>query len=652
MEIKKKLRFFGKGMEINRKSYGLFAYLLFGVTVTIMLFSYSNLDVTVPYFIKPNSTNSPGVLSALFNLSLVQLLDQHLKFLVRNSKCAIPDLDIWDVQVKPLISKLSYFFCTKDRLLTYIVKENNETKIKIDTSAKCYKKEVECCASTINRVTENDFSLSRCEKFKEELSVNSSVFVKCYNRKSKKTMYKNVHAIINPKDVYQKMKDSKFSNGTVNPLSVLIISIDSVSRMHSHRALPETRKFLEKNGWIELMGYNKVGENTFPNVMAILTGLNESASYKDCNPTKLGCLDKCNMVWYDYRKLGYITAYAEDQMSSSTFNYHKKGFENPPTDYYFRPYMIAAEKELKAVWKDGMVYCTGPETSGERILNIAKDFISTFRENPYFGLFWMNTFSHNALNSVSRMDAKLKTFLSEISNNKSLDNTITIFLSDHGMRFGDIRYTRAGWYEDKLPFFFIRLPPWFKNKFANEYSSLRQNINRLTTPFDLHQTLKHILVLSGKNYTSEPGISCPDCRSLFTPVPQDRSCDDAGIPRTWCTCYHAKEMDTEEPIVQLAGKYIVDVIENWKKNAGTEAEKCETFTLSKVITALAFTTENYMYVGIKTSPEAIFEAPVVVKGNKTHPQLETSIDHILRIDFYGKQTCTHELEIKKRCVCK
>lgn len=56
-----------------------------------------------------------------------------------------------------------------------------------------------------------------------------------------------------------------------------------------------------------------------------------------------GKLDNCSLVWYDFRKFGRVIAYVEDIAEMGTFQYRKKGFSKPPTDYYFRPYVIASD---------------------------------------------------------------------------------------------------------------------------------------------------------------------------------------------------------------------------------------------------------------------------------------------------------------------
>ncbi|KAG5892622.1 hypothetical protein JTB14_019711 [Gonioctena quinquepunctata] len=134
------------------------------------------------------------------------------------------------------------------------------------------------------------------------------------------------------------------------------------------------------------------------------------------------------------------------------------------------------------------------------------------------------------------MDDKVKDLLEYLSDSGVTERSIVIFLSDHGMRFGDIRQTDTGWLEERLPFIYVSFPKWFQQSFPKEYDAFKNNTYKLTCPYDLHMTLKHILVLSGYNYTVTPSESCPKCKSLFEDIDSERSCEDAGIAQHWCTC--------------------------------------------------------------------------------------------------------------------
>lgn len=144
------------------------------------------------------------------------------------------------------------------------------------------------------------------------------------------SIYRNVHAVLNPEKVKGRYNNSEtgsindsYLNSPGRELSVLMLGIDSVSRLNFHRSMPLLSEFFKERNWLELKGYNKMGDNTFPNLMAFLTGMNPSDAYSKCHPKKPYGLDNCSIIWYNFRDNGYVTAYGEDHESIGTFNYLK-----------------------------------------------------------------------------------------------------------------------------------------------------------------------------------------------------------------------------------------------------------------------------------------------------------------------------------------
>lgn len=217
--------------------------------------------------------------------------------------------------------------------------------------------------------------------------------------------------------------------------------------------------------------------------MAILVGYNSTLAYNVCQPTVPGKLESCPFIWQNFRDAGYVTAYGEDEAAISTFNYHKTGFVNPPTDFYLRPYMLAAERNLHVRRKHSLTLCLGYKHSTDHIYDYALDFATTYKDDPSFGLFWTNTFSHNDISDPSSMDAKMKTYLVELETRGILNNSMVVFFSDHGLRFGPVRHLVTGWLEERLPFIFIWLPEWFKIEHPDVVEALKINRNRLTNPY-------------------------------------------------------------------------------------------------------------------------------------------------------------------------
>lgn len=112
-------------------------------------------------------------------------------------------------------------------------------------------------------------SLSKCQYFEQSFELGVGVefiLVQCKGSHSKdvekkkaKTVYSNAHAVVRRKPQLQKVFDSfKTLYPTDHPLSVLMIGIDSVSRLNLIRAMPNTAQHLYDTGWFELKGYNKV----------------------------------------------------------------------------------------------------------------------------------------------------------------------------------------------------------------------------------------------------------------------------------------------------------------------------------------------------------------------------------------------------------
>lgn len=117
--------------------------------------------------------------------------------------------------------------------------------------------------------------------------------------KLKSTVYKDIHAMVIDKG------QRRFRNADIpNKPSVLIISIDSLSRLNLIRSMPITYRLLETHGFMSLEGYTKVADNTFPNVVPILTGMFVNQMTKRCWKSPNDEMDKCPFLWKDFKERG------------------------------------------------------------------------------------------------------------------------------------------------------------------------------------------------------------------------------------------------------------------------------------------------------------------------------------------------------------
>ncbi|KAJ8921408.1 hypothetical protein NQ315_003026 [Exocentrus adspersus] len=578
------------------------------------------------------------------------------RYLVNTSTCKIPDVDPFNEEVNKYVRKEEYSNCSKLPLLTYIDKSNGLATLKINTSLlPLYSSfKVTCCYSKIYRInyfnkSDNEIRYSPCTEIHEETTLTYP-FVKVECSTFYKTVYSNCHATVIPSRTRKYIKEDRQSR-----YSVLLVGIDSISKLNLRRTMPKTYSYLKEN-FHNLKGYNKVEDNTFPNLMAILTGQSRAQLRKSCGDNVK--INNCDIIWDKFRMLGYITAYAEDQINIGTFNYDRPGFRDPPTTYYYRPYLVAAEK-LGKTYRKGMTYCAGPETSGERVLDIAKDFSVSFKDVPSFGLFWMNSFSHDDINLPSVMDERVLGFLNDTKFKDSLRDTIMIFFSDHGFRFGDIRYTHTGWLEERLPFIYFYIPDSFKDRFKDKYDSFKVNTGRLTTPYDLYLTLEDVLEMGNKTYKGKNSTGCPNCRSLFTEMEANRTCKEAAIDQHWCTCTGHDYINPKHRSVREVAQYVVEEINSFVKGF-KEGAACAKYSVRNVVSAgmsKSYLNEmnetvRYFLVILETTPNAMFEATVeahVLMHNNSFKLL----GDISRINRYKDNSyCVKKGALKKYCYCE
>lgn len=159
--------------------------------------------------------------------------------------------------------------------------------------------------------------------------------------------------------------------------------------------------------------------------------------HRGCDPTSYSFLDNCNFVWKEFKHAGYVTLYAEDQKHLATFNIHHKGFKDPPTDHYFRPFVLAAENKLKVLKKGILNMCLGSSIYIDHIFIYIQKLLSIHEPDPFFGIAYVNSLSDKQLSSSPVLDKRIATQFLNIFFETSSNDTIFIVFSDSGTRFED-----------------------------------------------------------------------------------------------------------------------------------------------------------------------------------------------------------------------
>jgi len=183
----------------------------------------------------------------------------------------------------------------------------------------------------------------------------------------------------------------------------------------------------------------------------------------------------------------------------------------------------------------------------------AANTTSTSKRRPIFAYTFFFGLTHSDMNQAEFMDHLLERFFRSLHESGNLDNTAVVLYSDHGLRYGESRgYTRMGWYEENLPMLLIAMPASFKRRHAEMMETLRSNQNKLTTPFDLHETVRR-LVDPGKPYNDADRIAHSRRGvSLFDVTLGDRTCKDASIASTYCECQLSRSHQVDVKSTQVS----------------------------------------------------------------------------------------------------
>ncbi|XP_018021108.1 uncharacterized protein LOC108677402 isoform X2 [Hyalella azteca] len=609
----------------------------------------------------------------------------HLGYLIDTPSCRMPDYDPYDVSIKKFIKKPFKMVCNPENLSPFTFTEGFRIKINEDPKLMAHYDvtldSLSCCVHEITRTTQsfkkfdadcdNKYKTSKCHLIvngsSAEVATDGAFVVCSKNNSISKPFYKNVHYFFHTEKIRDKIAAHKerLESSEALPLNFILMGIDSTSRQNLRRFFPETFKFLSDDpSTLDFMGYNKVADNTDVNVSPVIMGnrAEDLMSFKlDCYKKQKANFDSCPFIWKNFSAQGYATVYSEDAPSMGLYHFNKIGFVQPPVDFYARPYMLLSEKEIghpKDVYNH---YCYGLQASTEVVYDqIMRALDNLSDQVPVFGYFWSATYTHGSNQNAAPLDKPTLRFLEKFTQSPHRNNTILLFFSDHGLRFGDIRSTYLGALEERLPFVTMLFPPWFKDEFPETWRNLLTNQRRLTNNYDLHSTLLDILH-GAYNASLDLKTLAGRGQSLFLEVPTNRTCESIHIPWHYCACQSSLPANTQNSDVKQAAQVLTQAINKLIE----KHPECSRLEIKEIISAREYLNHEKFGEGtvkkklekwttysvmIETTPGGgHFEGSVVKGHNKSWKVLED----ISRINLYGNQsTCIEDTELKKICHCR
>lgn len=612
-----------------------------------------------------------NIISSTWKRRRYDLINSEDSFTIKTEGCTIPGLNPFAEDIKQFVEipkTIKPCYQSNISLL-----DNNDTHIWINKFNLLYynvplnNHNVTCCYKSFYRPlaivdiysmdVDDRVKYESCIEFTSEIEVmNEFVRVTCNYKEN--VIYEQFF-LFTPKKLFVSFKD-EFSETAQNQtaFNIIILGIDAISRLNFYRTMPKTLTYLKKKGAVEFYGYNKVGDNTFPNLTPMLLGMKDSDLKKTCWPNTRATFDNCPFIWDLFKDAGYYTALGEDTANLGTFNFEKFGFSRTPTDYYLHTFMHEAERYTGNNRDFNSFICMGNKYFYKVLLDYIEKLTVTLKSSKLFGFFWEVTMSHDYLNYPMAMDDNYEEFLRKLDYTGYLDDTILIILSDHGIRWGDIRFTKQGRLEERLPLMHILLPNSFRKKYSVAYENMKINSHRLTTPFDVYATLldlidmetiknDNIKIRSRSSYSHDRSIS------LFLPVPSNRTCKVAGIDDHWCTCHKGQKITNSSIEAYEAASNLMSHLNTLLRGH----PQCAHLSLVELveITEMVAGTPYEKEVGwreflivVRTSPgNGVFEA--TLRRDSREWSLTGTIS---RLNMYGDQGhCIHHYQLKLYCYC-
>ena len=114
-----------------------------------------------------------------------------------------------------------------------------------------------------------------------------------------------------------------------------------------------------------------------------------------------------------------------------------------------------------------------------------------YKETGFFSFSHIKQYTHDdGVNDITWLDNAFLDFLRRFNEDKSLSDTTILFMfSDHGPRYTKLRKSIKGLLHERNPFFSIYIPKLFKQRYPNEFVSLKRNLDTVLAPMDIYATL-------------------------------------------------------------------------------------------------------------------------------------------------------------------
>ena len=423
-----------------------------------------------------------------------------------------------------------------------------------------------------------EFALGSCDSDGEELLQGNMIPI--FNN----TAYDNAKKLVKGK-----------------PKLAFFLTLDSISRRHFFRKLPDTLDWLnnlnqDPKGEFSVFDFklqNVMGGDSPDNQVPIFIGHLGFPKVTPGDQSRDFLGEKA--IWHKLREKGYVSVIG---FESCDDNFIKTIGRKPNVDYSVGPFYCAVERYTSHKFGKGysLQRCLGGHQSHFYILNYTRTVIELNKGVNVMAYLHINAGHEGTGLHAATLNLDIRDYLSTLLSQYKSDYDIIVFLNgDHGMRYGPWYTELSAFQEQKLPALFVIASKSLLDQHEFSYHSLYSNSFRLVSKLDYRKT---VLSLAGIEEDTPGGINLIGQIASTT-----RSCTDLGVNPYDCACLQMTLLAVNNSQEHFFLEQLRDYAENTINLQGHSdklhflGQACKKISLSRI--------ENVYHIGINSLQEII-----------------------------------------------
>ena len=462
-----------------------------------------------------------------------------------------------------------------------------------------------------------------------------------------------MHAALEPVFNEKAYNNAKKKKKPGKPIIIYFLTIDSFSRRHFFRKLPNTIKFvnyLNKHhpdfAIYDFKLHNVFGHTSVENQVPILGKLENFVSEFEGDQyiDKLGK----DALWNILREEGYISLLGFDDCD----HYFSQSLgKNPNVDYSVRQFYCYVKKKtmIDTEHTGRMQRCIGPYMNHYYILNYTHTVAKLNQGANQWFYIHLNAAHEQTGQHAGTLDNDLKYFIDLFLKEYNEDNDIVILLQgDHGNSFARFIKEINGDMEFKLPSFFLIASKELLKRFPFSYHALHENTYRLIIKSDLRKTMLEIAGITEKSHNSI---------SLLSEIAlKSRDCENLSMYPEYCSCN-----EFEEIVVYTASQEVLfnhlKVYAEHEINSLSYSHKdhflqriCKKITLDKITSVFHFQLNNVneLYrIAIRSATRKNMEFQIYFFLASDQRNMELNRDNHRKINLIFE---SYPIQARVRCI--